>query len=248
MYAIVVGGGKVGYYLAKEMLDTDHEVLVIEKDGAKCERIAQELGDIVYKGDGCEAATMEATGFGRADMVIAVTGDDEDNLVSCQVAKVKFDVPRTIARINNPKNEAIFRKLGIDTTVSATAAILAQIEQELPEHPLMRLLTLKGGGLEIVEVKVPAFASVVGRRIRELMLPAESIIVLLVDQAGSPRVPTSETMILTEDEVVAVTRRENEDSLRAVLTAPAPVAVPGSGDPGYGSSGPAGPYEPSGRS
>src|SRR2546426_11579798 len=191
MYAIVVGGGKVGYYLAKEMLDTDHEVLVIEKDGAKCERIAQDLGDVVLKGDGCEAATMEVAGFGRADMVIAVTGDDEDNLVSCQVAKVKFDVPRTIARINNPKNEAIFRKLGIDTTVSATAAILAQIEQELPEHPLMRLLTLKGGGLEIVEVKVPAFASVVGRRIRELMLPAESISVLLVDQAGSPRVPTS---------------------------------------------------------
>src|SRR2546426_6727036 len=149
MYAIVVGGGKVGYYLAKEMLDTDHEVLVIEKDGAKCERIAQELGDIVYKGDGCEAATMEATGFGRADMVIAVTGDDEDNLVSCQVAKVKFNVPRTIARINNPKNEEIFKHLGIDATVSATSAILAQIEQELPTHRLIPLLHLKHG-LELV--------------------------------------------------------------------------------------------------
>jgi trk system potassium uptake protein TrkA len=246
MYAIVVGGGKVGYYLAKELLDTNHEVLVIEQDSAKCERIAQELGDIVFKGDGCEAATMEVVGFGRADMVIAVTGDDEDNLVSCQVAKAKFGVPRTIARINNPKNEAIFRKLGIDTTVSATAAILAQIEQELPEHPLMRLLTFKGGGLEIVEVKVPVTAAVVGKRIRELLMPQQSIIVLLVDQAGTPRVPTSETVIMAEDEVVAVTRTENEDSLRAVLTAPVRPEGPGAGDPGYGPAHP-GPYDPVSR-
>src|SRR6266571_5912239 len=143
MYAIVVGGGKVGYYLAKEMLDSDHEVLVIEKDAAKCERIAQELGDIVYKGDGCEAATMEATGFGRADMVIAVTGDDEDNLISCQVAKVKFNVPRTIARINNPKNEEIFKHLGIDATVSATDVILSILEQEIPSEAIVPLLRMR---------------------------------------------------------------------------------------------------------
>ncbi len=247
MYAIVVGGGKVGYYLAKELLDGNYEVLIIEKDAAKCERISQELGDIVLKGDGCEAATMELAGFGRADMVIAVTGDDEDNLVSCQVAKVKFDVPRTIARINNPKNEAIFRKLGIDTTVSATAAILAQIEQELPEHPLMRLITFKGGGLEIVEVKIPASSPVVGKKVRELLMPQQSIIVLIVGQDGTPRVPTSETVILAEDEVVAVTRTENEDALRAVLTGSAAAAIPGFGDPGYGPPGPAGPYEPSAR-
>ncbi|MGH9201889.1 MAG: potassium channel family protein, partial [Vicinamibacterales bacterium] len=139
MYTIVVGGGKVGYYLARELVGEGHEVLIIEQDPAKCERIAEELGDIVLKGDGCEATTMEKAGFGRADMVVAVTGDDEDNLVCCQVAKVKFSVPRTIARINNPKNEAIFKRLGIDTTVSATAAILAQIEQELPTHHLIPL-------------------------------------------------------------------------------------------------------------
>jgi len=246
MYAIVIGGGKVGYYLAKELLEGNHEVLVIEKDGGKCERIAQELGDIVLKGDGCEAATMEIAGFGRADMVLAVTGDDEDNLVSCQVAKAKFDVPRMIARINNPKNEAIFRKLGIDTTVSATAAILAQIEQELPEHPLMRLLTFKGGGLEIVEVKVPPSAAIVGHPVREIMLPQQSIIVLLVDPDGSPRVPTSETVIMAEDEVLAVTRTENEDALRRALTAPARSDAPSPGDPGYGPTNP-GPYDPASR-
>ena len=221
MYIIVVGGGKVGYYLAKELVEEGHEVLVIEKDAAKAERIAEELGDISLSGDGCEASTMEMAGFGRADMVIAVTGDDEDNLVVCQVAKTKFKVPRAVARINNPKNEEIFSKLGIDTTVSATSAILAQIEQELPTHPLIPLLTLKGGGLEIVEVKVPENSAVVGKRIGDILLPQQSIIALVVDEDGVPRVPKADTVVRAGDEVVAVTRTENEDALRAVLTASA---------------------------
>ena len=173
MYAIVVGGGKVGYYLARELVEEGHEVLVIEKDAAKCERIAEELGDIALRGDGCEAATMEMAGFGRADMVIAVTGDDEDNLVTCQVAKLRFNVPRTIARINNPKNEAIFKALGIDATVSSTTAILAHIEEELPTHPLIHLLPLRGGGLELVEMKIPQNASVVGKKLKEVLLPQD---------------------------------------------------------------------------
>jgi trk system potassium uptake protein TrkA len=227
MYVIVVGAGKVGYYLAKELLEAPegHEVLVIEQDAAKCARVTQELGDIALQGDGCEASTMETAGFGRADMVIAVTGDDEDNLVVCQVAKAKFSVPRTIARLNNPKNESIFKRLGIDTTVSATAAILAQIEQELPTHPLIHLLQLRGGGLEIVEVKVPKSASVVGQRVGQLLLPQQSLIALIVDSDGTPRVPSNDTIIRAEDQVVAVTRTESEDALRSVLTAPAPAGM-----------------------
>jgi trk system potassium uptake protein TrkA len=219
MYVIVVGGGKVGYYLAKELLAENHEVLVIEQDGAKCERIAEELGDIVLRGDGCEAATMEIAGFGRADMVIAVTGDDEDNLVSCQVAKTMFNVPRTVARLNNPKNQEIFRLLGIDTTVSATAAILAQIEQELPTHAMIRLLGL-ARGLELVSLKVPAEAGVVGKAIRELLLPHGSLIPLIVGKDGAPRIPAPDTVIHAEDEIVAVTSTENEEALRTILTQP----------------------------
>src|SRR5881296_2564175 len=220
MYIIVVGAGKVGYYLAKELLEAPegHEVLIIELDAAKVERVTQELGDIALRGDGCEAATMEKAGYGRADMVIAVTGDDEDNLVVCQVAKAKFSVPRTVARINNPKNEAIFKRLGIDTTVSATAAILAQIEQELPTHQLIPLLTLKAGGLEIVGVKVPSTSAVVGKRVGELLLPQQALIALIIDADGTPRVPGSDTVIRSEDEIVAVTRRETQDALRSVLT------------------------------
>ena len=221
MYIIVVGGGKVGYYLAKELVEEGHEVLVIEKDATKVERIAEDLGDITLRGDGCEAATMEMAGFGRADMVIAVTGDDEDNLVVCQVAKAKFNVPRALARINNPKNEEIFKRLGIDTTVSATSAILAQIEQELPAHPLIPLLTLKGGGLEMVEVKVPENSAAVGKRIGEILLPQQSLIALIVDEDGVPRVPKNDTVVRAGDEVVAVTRTENQDALRSVLTSPA---------------------------
>lgn len=220
MYIIVVGAGKVGYYLAKELLEAPegHEVLIIEQDAAKVERVTQELGDIALLGDGAEAATMEKAGFGRADMVIAVTGDDEDNLVVCQVAKAKFSVPRTVARLNNPKNESIFKRLGIDTTVSATAAILAQIEQELPTHPMIHLLQLRGSGLEIVELKVPRNASIVGRRVGDLLLPQQSLITLIIDSEGTPRVPGSDTVIRAEDQIVAVTRRESEDALRAVLT------------------------------
>jgi trk system potassium uptake protein TrkA len=221
MYIIIVGGGKVGYYLAKQLVEDGHEVLVIEKDAAKCKQMAAELGDIVLQGDGCEGIVLEAAGTGRADLVISVTGDDEDNLVACQVAKNKFNVRRTVARINNPKNEAIFKKLGIDTTVSSTALILANIEQELPSHPLIPLLAIKGGGLEIVEVKVPPYSAMVGKRIGELLLPQQSLITLIIDEDGMPRIPTNETMIRAGDEVVAVCRRESEDALRAALATPA---------------------------
>jgi len=221
MYIIIVGGGKAGYYLAKQLVEDGNEVLVIEKDAAKCQKIADELGDIVLRGDGCEGITLERAGTGRADLFIALTGDDEDNLVACQVAKSKFNVRRTVARINNPKNEAVFKKLGIDTTVSPTALVLANIEQDLPSHPLIPLLTIKGGGLEMVEVKVPLHSAMVGKRIGELLLPQQCLITVIIDEEGVPRIPTSDMLVRAGDEVVAVCRRESEDALRAVFTTPA---------------------------
>jgi trk system potassium uptake protein TrkA len=220
MYIMIVGGGKVGYYLAKQLVEDGNEVLVIEKDAAKCRRIADELGDIVLRGDGCEGVTLEAAGTGRADLFISVTGDDEDNLVACQMAKNKFSVRRTVALINNPKNEAIFKKLGIDTTISSTALVLANIEQELPSHPLIPLLTIKGSGLEIVEVKVPPYSAMAGKRVGELLLPQQCLITVVIDEEGVPRTPNSDTLIRAGDEVVAICRRESEDALRAILTTP----------------------------
>ena len=220
MYVIIVGGGKVGFYLAKELLEEGHEVLIIEKDehGPRSARIAAELGDVVLKGDGCEVTTLESAGTARAEMLIAVTGDDEDNLVSCQVAKKRFNVPRTVARINNPKNEAIFRKLGIDVTVSATAAVLNQIEQELPTHRLVPLIHLRGStGLEMVEVKVPPGARVIGQPATDVLLPQGAMIALVVDTEGVPRLP-ADTTLHAEDEVIAITRIGAEDQLRRALT------------------------------
>ena len=143
MYIVIVGGGKVGFYLAKELVEANHEVLVIERNPAKVAEITETLGEIAMHGDGCEATVQEKAGAGRADLLLAVTGGDEDNLVACQVASHMFKVARTVARINNPKNEGIFRELGIDLPVSATGAIMSHIEQEIPSPPLISSLTLR---------------------------------------------------------------------------------------------------------
>jgi trk/ktr system potassium uptake protein len=222
MYIIVVGGGKVGFHLAKELVESNYEVLVIELDGAKAREIADELGDIVLDGDGCEATLLEKAGTARADMLLAVTGDDAVNLVACQVAKQRFNVNKTVARINDPKNETIFQKLEVDITVSATSAIMAHIEQSLPTPHLSVLLKLKGTGLELVEVRIPDDSRVVGQPVRTVMLPYQSMIALIVGSDGQPKVPSGETMIQAGDEVVAVTLHESEAQLRDALMAPAP--------------------------
>jgi trk system potassium uptake protein TrkA len=217
MYIMIAGGGKVGYYLAKELIAEGHEVLIIEQNAAKCERIAEELGSIVMRGDACETSTLAEAGTARADMVVAVTGDDEDNLVVCQVAKKLFDVPRTIARINNPKNEEIFRKLGIDVTVSSTHLIMEHIEVEVPTHHLVHLLELKAQGLEIVEIKVAPNSPAVGMALKELPIPQSCVVALHLSQKHGPQVPRGETVLEANDAIVAVTTPEEECHLREVL-------------------------------
>jgi trk system potassium uptake protein len=215
MYIIVAGGGKVGFHLAQELLEGNNEVLIVEREAARVAQIAEELGDNVLNGDGCEATTLDAAGVSRADLIAAVTGDDEDNLVICEIAR-RRGVPRTIARINNPKNEALFKKRGIETTISATQAVLAQIEQELPMHEMIPLMQLHSG-LEIMELKIPSTSPVVGRSIREVLLPPESLISLIVDPAGMPRLPGGDTRLNPGDALVIVTRKETLPLLREVL-------------------------------
>ena len=216
MYIIVIGGGTVGYYLSRALLTEGHEVLIIEKDAAKVRRIEDELGSICIHGDGCEAATLEEAGTRRANLFVAVTDEDEDNLVACQVAKHRFNVPRTIARIGNPKNEALFKRLGIDVTVSTTNLILEQIEQELPTHPLIHLLELRRSGLEIVEVRIPSTSTAVGKQPTGLSLPPGSVL-LLVIREGGVQVPSPETILEADDRVLVVTRPELEQDLRHIL-------------------------------
>lgn len=134
MYVIVIGGGKVGYYLSRDLMERGEEVTLIEKDAERADWLGGQLGSsIVMRGDGDEMAFLRTTGMERADVVLAVTGDDEDNLVALQMAKKHFNVKLTVARVNNPANVRIFKELGVDEAISATEVLLASMEQKLSE-------------------------------------------------------------------------------------------------------------------
>jgi trk system potassium uptake protein len=217
MYIIVVGGGKVGYHLGKALLNEGHEILIIERERSRIELISNDLGSVCLLGDGCEVSTQSDAGAARADMLIAVTGDDEDNLVACQVAKHKFKVPRTIARINNPNNEAIFRRLGIDVTVNSTDVIMESIQQEVPTHMLTHLMTLHERGVEMVEIKIPSEARSIGKKIKDIELPPGSIITLIIRRDQKPLMAAPDIVILTGDQIIALTPTDTESQLKNAL-------------------------------
>jgi len=216
MYIIIGGGGDVGYYLTKSLLNQGHEVLLLEKGSVRFQALSEELGQAVVRGDACEARTMEEVGANRADIVIAVTGEDDDNLVICQMAKKRFNVNRTIARLNNPKNELIFQKLGIDVTVSPTRSILSLIEAEIPGSTFVTLMTLKRAGLEIMEIRIPPDSPIVGKTLSMINLPRSGNIALII-RDNEYIVPTADTKLLPNDEVYALVSREGEEALRTAL-------------------------------
>jgi len=217
MYIIVVGGGQLGYYLTKALLNEGHEVLTIEKTSEVCEKIVSDMGSVCVRGDGCEVTTLAEAGTGRADMLIAVTGDDEDNLVACQMARHRFNVGRTIARITNPKNEALFKKLGINVTISSTDIILEHIKEEVPTHPLTHLMSLPESGLEVVEIRIPPHATSAGRPVKELAIPAGNTLSLIIRRDQRPIIPGASTVIEEGDQIIAVTTPDTEAALRLAL-------------------------------
>jgi trk system potassium uptake protein len=216
VYIIIVGGGKVGYYLTKTLLSEGHEVLLIERDPDKTDQFIEQFGAVVVAGDGAEAAVMAAAGAARADVVIAVTGEDEDNLVICQVAKSKFHVDRTIARVNNPKNEYLFRMLGVDITVSQTDYILTLIEQAIPDQPFIHLVNLIHEDMAIVDAKVVPGSPIAGRTIGDLPVPENCIIAAMI-RAGELIIPSPGTAILEGDDLIAIAHRSIEEDLRKLL-------------------------------
>jgi trk system potassium uptake protein TrkA len=216
MYIIVVGGGKVGYYLTKTLVSEGYEVLLIERNSEKVERFIEQFGAIVIAGDGAEAQTLKAAGAARADVVIAVTGEDEDNLVICQIAKQKFHVAKTIARVNNPKNEHLFGMLGIDVTVSQTNHILNLIEQSIPGNSFVHLLNLARPELVIIDARIDNGSPVADRAIGEIELPPNCTIAA-VWRGQQLITPSPTTELLPGDDVIAITHRDHEDDLRRLL-------------------------------
>jgi trk system potassium uptake protein len=212
MYVIVVGGGKVGFYLTRELLAAGHELVLMEKDARRSRQIADEIGSIVLNRDGCEGTHLEEAGAGRASIVAAVTGDDEDNLVVCQMAKHHFDVPRTIARVNNPGNEALFRHLGVDEIISPTRMALAAIEQDIPVHELLHLAQLQGGNIELVEAQIDASSPAIGRRPADIGLPEGCMLFAVIRDEGVQAV-RPDTVFRAGDKVLAISRQGSEGAL-----------------------------------
>src|SRR6201990_1656484 len=171
IYVIIAGAGKVGWNLARELIAKDREVTLIESDHRRYRVVEEELEHAVQYGDGTEMWVLERAGIQRADLVIAVTGDDEDNILICQVAKEKYGVDRIVARVNNPRNMVHFKTLGIQPAVSATDLILRLIEHEVPEYGLVQLLALEEEHLEIIELEVGEASPVAGRRVQEVEVP-----------------------------------------------------------------------------
>lgn len=217
MYIVIVGGGKVGYYLAKDLLARGHEVTIVEKDGRKCQRIADELGSIVLEGE-CDPDLLQAAGASRADVLITVTGEDEVNLVVSKIAKHLFRIPRVIARVVNPKNRKIFHQLGINVTVSATDIITSLIEQEVVAQEILHLLSLKRGELEIVEIHIPSDSPALKRTIQDLPLPAESVLISII-RGDQVILPKGETTFRANDTVLALTALSKVEELKKIFYA-----------------------------
>ncbi|MFL5838698.1 MAG: potassium channel family protein [Solirubrobacteraceae bacterium] len=214
MYVLVAGAGKVGWNLARELIAKGHEVTLVEGDRRRYLIVEQELEHSVQYGDATELWILERAGIQRADMVIAVTGDDEDNMLICQVAKEKYLVDRIIARVNNPRNLQHFKLLDILPAVSATDLILRLIEHEVPKYGLVHLLDLEEEQLEIIEMEVADDAPAAGRKVIDIDLPEGSLIISVLREGGGI-VPKGDTMIEAGDEVLLVLDPGLEEDITA---------------------------------
>jgi trk system potassium uptake protein len=203
MYVLIVGAGKVGWNLARELIQKENEVTIIEADPARYAVVEEELEHSIHYGDGSELWVLERAGIERADLVIAVTGDDEDNILISQVAREKYGVERIVARCNNPRNLQHFELLGVKPAVSATDLILRLIEHEVPKYGLVHLLDLPQERLEIIELEVGEGSHAAGSTVRDLGLPDGSLVIsILRDGAGF--VPGGDSVIQAGDEVLLV--------------------------------------------
>ncbi len=220
MFVVVLGGGKVGANVARTLLGRGHEVVIVEQERVRYDELTAELGHRVLHGDATELYILDRAGMGRPpDIVVAATGDDEDNIVSCQLATERYGVPKVIARVNDPRSEQHFDLLGIAPTVSSTATIMALVEHEVPEHELVHLLQLRRENLEIVEVEIGKGAPAVGKLVQDLRLPESSRLVSVM-RDGKAEIAVGSTDLRAGDQVIAILEPGAEEALRDLLLEP----------------------------
>lgn len=218
MYIVVVGGGKVGSNVARALLRMGHEVSIVEIRSTRYQALEAEFEHRAIRGDGTEIYVLEAAGMGRAQWCIAATGDDEDNIIIAQVARERFGVEQVVARVNDPRNQEHFDLLGIAPTVCATTSILSLVEHEVPHHTLVKLLTLRKEGLEMIEMEIGGHSPAAGTRIRDIDLPRASLIVSVL-RDGEAFVPRGASHLEAGDQVLVITEPGHDDELVAMLGA-----------------------------
>jgi trk system potassium uptake protein TrkA len=215
-YIIILGGSLVGYYLARNLIAKGHEVTIIEDEPEKYNIIIHQIDCNVIFGDGSTIPVLEQAGANRADVFVAVTNHDHDNLIACQVAKSRFGVKKTIARVKNPRNEPVLQRLGVDVTVSSTGIIAQMIERELPMSTIKTLLDFKSSNLEMVEYDLEDKSPVIGRQIRELAMPKDSNIVTIL-RNNNAVVPRGDTALSSNDVVLVLMKANVEPEVKRVL-------------------------------
>ena len=213
MKAIIVGGGKVGYYLVKTLKDNRINITLIEKDPKVAQRISEELDIDVVCGDGSDLEVLSECGIQDVELIAAVTGSDEQNLVVCQIAKTSFHVAKTIARINNPKNIEMFKLLGVDKTVCSTEVIADLIEYEVDNDAVRVVQTFEMGSMVLVEVLMQPKSHWLDQAIKDISIPLDCVIVSIV-RDGKVIYPRGDTVLLLKDEVLVVTDKESMQTLR----------------------------------
>jgi trk system potassium uptake protein TrkA len=217
MYVIVAGGGKIGANVTRSLLRLGHEVTLIEQRRDRFEQLEDEFEHQVQRGDATELYVLERAGIARPpDVLLALTGDDEDNMIIGQIAREKYRVPKVIARVNDPRNQSHFDLLGISPTICATSSVMALVEHEVPEHDLIHLLELRGENLEIVEVQIDSDSPSAGRSVEALSLPEGSRLISVM-RNGQAEIAVGSTVLEAGDQVLAILESGKEDELRRVL-------------------------------
>ena len=211
MNILIVGGGNIGYYLA-ERLSGSHYVVLIEKKLTVGEEIAGKTNVMVILGDGCDPQVLKKAGVKKADVVAAVTGNDIDNIIICQLAKDIYNVGRTVAIVNNPKNQIVFTKLGIDVAIDSTAIIAKIIEDEIGWEDFVNLFAFKKGNLSLLRIDLPETSPIINIPIKELNLPEDSVIVAVI-RNNKILVPTQDFILREKDEIITITKVGNESDL-----------------------------------